>query len=67
MFLKNYKGYSGSAIYDSKDNVYYGKILNISDLILYESKYRDGLQKSFEAAVDEYVETLRDKEWLKFN
>lgn len=64
MFLKEYRGYRGSAIYDSKDSVYYGKVLNIPDLILYESKYRTQLQWSFEKAVDEYLETLREFEVL---
>jgi predicted HicB family RNase H-like nuclease len=55
-FLR-YKEFEGSAELDMARNVCRGKILHIDDLVTYESKSVGGLQKQFEDAVDDYVET----------
>jgi predicted HicB family RNase H-like nuclease len=50
-----YKNYTGSVEYSEEDGVFFGKLLYITDLILYEAESKEGLQKSFENAVDEYL------------
>lgn len=49
-----YKNYTGSVEYSEEDGVFFGKILYIPDLVLYECDSEEGLQQSFENAVDEY-------------
>lgn len=50
-----YKGYKGSITYSEEDNVWYGIIKDIKDLISYESDTEDGLEYSFRETVDEYL------------
>lgn len=52
-----YKDYEGSAELDMTRGVCRGKILCIEDLVTYESKLPANLQKEFQAAVDDYIET----------
>lgn len=50
-----YKNYTGSVEYSKEDGIFFGKILYIADLILYDSDNEEGLQQSFENAVEEYI------------
>jgi predicted HicB family RNase H-like nuclease len=52
-----YKDYEGSAELDMTRSVCRGKILFIDDLVTYEAASPATLQKEFEAAVDDYLET----------
>jgi predicted HicB family RNase H-like nuclease len=55
--ILKYKEFEGSAELDMARNVCRGKILYIDDVVTYESKLIGGLQKQFEDAVDDYIET----------
>lgn len=55
--LLQYKGYEGTAELDMTRQVCRGRILFIDDLATYEAKTPALLQKEFEAAVDDYIET----------
>jgi predicted HicB family RNase H-like nuclease len=55
--ILKYKEFEGSAELDLTRSVCRGKILFIDDVVTYESKSIIGLQKQFEDAVDDYVET----------
>jgi predicted HicB family RNase H-like nuclease len=52
----SYKDYQGSVETSVEDKCLYGKLLNISDLILYEGMTTDELEKNFKASVDDYLE-----------
>jgi len=55
--ILKYKDYEGTAELDMTRCVCRGKILFITDLVTYEAKSPSALQKEFEAAVDDYLET----------
>lgn len=55
-----YKKYTGSVEYSREDGIFFGKILYIRDLILYDADSEEGLQKSFESAVDEYLTDCKE-------
>ncbi|MBC7858242.1 MAG: type II toxin-antitoxin system HicB family antitoxin [Burkholderiaceae bacterium] len=57
MNILKYKDYDGSAELDMERMVCRGKILFIDDLVTYEAPSPAGLQKEFESAVDDYIET----------
>jgi predicted HicB family RNase H-like nuclease len=57
MDILKYKDYEGSAEVDMNRKMCRGKILFIDDLVTYESASPENLQKEFEAAVDDYLET----------
>lgn len=50
-----YKDYIGSVSFAAEDEIFYGKIEHINDLITFESDNAHGLKKAFEEAVDDYV------------
>ncbi len=52
----HYKDFDGSVEYSEIDKVYYGKILNIKDLISYEGKNVKELEANFRESVDIYLE-----------
>ena len=51
----SYRGYTGSVEYSDEDKVYFGKILNTKDLVLYEAETPSKLKIEFEDAVDDYI------------
>lgn len=57
MDILKYKDYEGTAELDTNRGVCRGKVLFIDDLVTYESELPAALQKEFEAAVDDYLET----------
>jgi predicted HicB family RNase H-like nuclease len=57
MDILKYKDYEGTAELDMTRGVCRGKVLFIDDLVTYESSSPADLQKEFESAVDDYLET----------
>lgn len=53
--LLEYKGYYGDVNVSVEDNVIYGKVLYINDLITYEADTVSDIKKSFEEAIDDYL------------
>ena len=60
MDILQYKGYEGTSELDRRAGVCWGKILFISDLVTYKTAVIADLQKEFEAAVDDYLETCEE-------
>jgi predicted HicB family RNase H-like nuclease len=57
--ILNYKGYQGSVDFELDDNILFGKVLFISDTVVYEADTPLNLQSAFEEAVDDYIETCK--------
>ncbi|WGS85745.1 type II toxin-antitoxin system HicB family antitoxin [Methylomonas sp. UP202] len=57
----SYKGYQGSVETSIQDKCLYGKLLNITDLILYEGNTVDELEQNFKASVDDYLEHCKQQ------
>lgn len=55
-----YKGYHGSVHFSSGDEVFYGKLMAIDDLVNFEGASVKDLKKAFHEAVDEYLETCKE-------
>lgn len=56
-----YKNYIGSVSYSAEDEVFYGKIEHINDVITFESENAHELKKAFEEAVDDYITFCKEK------
>ena len=54
-----YNGYTASITYSSVDEVFFGKILGINDLITFEGTSVSELKESFQEAVEDYLETCK--------
>jgi len=65
--LMTYKDYWGSVNYSSEDEVFYGKIEGINDLVNFEGTSVTELKKAFEEAVEDYLVFCKEigKEPLK--
>ena len=55
-----YNGYYASIHFSSEDEVFYGKLLGIDDLVSFEGSSVKELQKAFKEAVDDYLETCKE-------
>jgi predicted HicB family RNase H-like nuclease len=55
-----YKGFYGSVNYSAADEVLYGKIEGVTDLVTFEGKSVIALQSAFQESVDTYVNIAKD-------
>lgn len=55
-----YKGYQTRMCYSSPDNVYFGEIEDIDDLISFHSKCPEEFEDAFHNAVDEYISLCKE-------
>jgi len=55
-----YKSYIGTVNYNADDEVFYGKIQGINDLITFEAENAKNLKIEFHNAVDDYLETCAE-------
>lgn len=58
--ILKYKDYIGSIEHSSEDRCFFGKILNIKDLVSYEGNTIEELEKSFKYMVNDYIETCKE-------
>lgn len=63
MQMKNYfehKDYIGTVEYSTEDNVFYGKILDINDLLTFEGSSVAELEDAFKETVNDYLDTCKE-------
>jgi predicted HicB family RNase H-like nuclease len=60
--VMTYKGFIGSVHYAAEDRVFYGKVEGISDLISFEGRAVDELEKGFHYMVDEHIKDCKEKD-----
>lgn len=58
--ILKYKGYEGYVHFSTEDNLYYGWILNIKDLVDYNSETEEDIENQFRLAVDDYIEFKKE-------
>lgn len=58
--ILEYKGYFGSVEYSGDDEVFFGKLLGIKALVLFEGQSVGELKSAFHEAVDDYIETCKE-------
>ncbi|WP_159289688.1 hypothetical protein [Tenacibaculum maritimum] len=58
--ILKYKGYFGSIEIDFNENILFGKIIDIDDLVNYEAKTPSELKKVFFEAVENYLDTCKE-------
>ena len=55
-----YKNFIGSVNYDDREELLYGRIEGIDDLITFEGKDTKELKKAFQDAVEDYLELCKE-------
>ena len=58
--ILEYKGYYASLNFSSEDEVFYGKLFGIDDLVTFEGASVKELKKAFHEAVNDYLETCKE-------
>jgi len=58
--ILEYKSYYASIHFSSEDEVFYGKIIGINDLVSFEGITVNELKAAFHEAVDDYLETCKE-------
>jgi len=57
-----HKGYSGTLEYSEEDNCLYGKVIGMNkNLITYEGKTLEELKADFEAGIDLYLKSCKER------
>ena len=54
--ILRYKDFLGSVHFSADDNIFYGKVIGVDDLITFEGRSVEELKASFEDAVNDYLE-----------
>jgi predicted HicB family RNase H-like nuclease len=57
-----YKGYSGTVEFSAEDEVFFGKLAGIKDVVTFEADSVLKLKKAFREAVDDYLSTCTELE-----
>lgn len=55
----SYKGYLGTVEFSAEDNVFFGRIAGIRDVVSFEGTSVKSLTNAFRQAVNDYLETCR--------
>jgi predicted HicB family RNase H-like nuclease len=58
--ILKYKEYFGSVHFSAEDEVFYGKIEGVDDVVSFEGNSVDELKKAFIEAVDDYEQLCRE-------
>jgi predicted HicB family RNase H-like nuclease len=58
--ILEYNGYYASLHFSSEDEVFYGKLLGIDDLVNFEGASVKELKKAFHESVEDYLETCKE-------
>ena len=55
-----HKGYTGSVEFSNTDEIFFGKIVGIRDLVTFEADTVAKLKKAFKEAVEDYIATCKE-------
>lgn len=58
-----YRGYYAKIEYSDSDNVFFGVVQGISDLIIFEGESVNALKQSFQEAIDDYLEMCKRRSY----
>ena len=59
--MLDYKGYHGKVEFDEKEGIFHGEVMNIRDVVTFQSKTEDEIEKSFQESVDDYLEFCNER------
>ena len=54
--MMDYKGYIGDVKYDSDAHIFHGEVINTRDVITFQGKSVDELEKAFQDSITDYIE-----------
>ena len=54
--MMEYKGYIGVVEYDEKAKIFHGDVINTRDVITFQGKSVDEIEKAFKDSIEDYIE-----------
>ncbi len=58
--MMEYKGYIGTVIYDDEAKIFHGEVINTRDVITFQGKSVDQLEKSFHESINDYLNWCKE-------
>ena len=58
--MMEYKGYIGDVNFDSEAHLFHGEVINTRDVITFQGKSVDELEKAFLDSVEDYLEWCKE-------
>jgi len=58
--MMEYKGYIGDVNFDSEAHLFHGEVINTRDVITFQGKSVDELEKAFMDSVEDYLEWCKE-------
>lgn len=59
--MLKYRGYEAKIDFDEVDKVFHGKVLHISDYILFEASHADEVEANFHQAIEDYLKGCEEQ------
>ena len=59
--MMEYKGYLAKVEFDDKDDVFYGEVINLRDVITFEGETVEALRNAFHDSVEDYLEFCAER------
>jgi predicted HicB family RNase H-like nuclease len=56
-----YKGYFGEVQYDSDAKIFHGEVVGLKDVITFQAKTVDALEKAFKDSINDYLEWCKER------
>ncbi len=56
----NYQDYTATITYSADDEVFFGKVIGLNDLVLFEGTSVAELKQAFAEAIEDYLETCKN-------
>lgn len=59
--MLTYKGYTGRVEYDDESGLLHGEVLDLRDVVTFQSKSVEEIQQSFRDSIEDYLDFCRDR------
>ncbi len=56
-----YKSYIGTVTFDEDAELFHGEVINLNDVITFQSDTVEGLKREFQASVDDYLKFCEER------
>jgi len=59
--MMRYKGYFGKVDYDDEAKIFHGEVIGLKDVITFQGKTVDELEKAFKDSIKDYLEWCKER------
>jgi predicted HicB family RNase H-like nuclease len=59
--MLDYKGYNGKVEFDEEAGIFHGEVVDLRDVITFQGKSVDELEKAFQDSIDDYLEFCEER------